>query len=277
MVCSAIGGYLRRHYRDKAYSDSATHGHQAVNPVREPADYDKIADDLSYLDHLSGAMNFNTRPMRLEDIPQVEEIDREAFPTTWPPTSFKRELGNRLARYLVAWTRWEETGADSLPGSATEPSLVPPRSLIHELMARARSLLGAPPEVAHRGEEFVAGYVGVWFMMDEAHITSIAVRESYRGLGLGELLLMAATELAMARRAQSITLEARVTNWPAHALYEKYGFQKTGSRKGYYADNHEDAVIMSTDSILSSSYQEMFRSRVDAFRQRRGDAIRALA
>lgn len=128
-----------------------------------------------------------------------------------------------------------------------------------------------------RGEEFVAGYVGTWFIMDEAHITSIAVRESYRGLGLGELLLMTATELAMARRAQFLTLEARLTNWPAHTLYEKYGFKKTGTRKGYYADNHEDAVIMSTDSILSSTYQEMFRSRVNAFRQRHGNAIRALA
>ena len=48
-------------------------------------------------------MNFNLRPMRPEDIPQVAEIEREAFPTTWPPTSFKRELGNKLASYLVVY------------------------------------------------------------------------------------------------------------------------------------------------------------------------------
>jgi ribosomal-protein-alanine N-acetyltransferase len=212
-----------------------------------------------------------------EDIPQVAEIELEALPTTWPPTSFKRDLGNRLTRYLVAWTQWAEQAKDSAPQSAARPSLETPRPLIQRLLTGIRDLFAPPPEVVHQQRDFVAGYVGLWFTVDEAHIISIAVREAYRRLGLGELLLMGAVELAMARRAQRVTLEARVTNFPAHALYEKYGFQKTGTRKACYADNHEDAVLMTADSILSPSYHELFQARVDAFCQRRGEAVRMLA
>ena len=221
-------------------------------------------------------MNFSLRPMRPEDIPQVAEIEREAFPTNWPPTSFKRELGNKLARYLVVYAQWGKQEADSTPQSEGSPSLETPRPLIRRLVESVQGLFSPPPEVVYQGQDFIAGYVGVWFMMDEAHITSIAVRETYWRLGLGELLMMGAVELSMARRAQQVTLEARISNFPAHALYEKYGFKNTGTRKGYYSDNHEDAVIMTTDSILSPAYQELFQKRVDAFLHRRGEVIRTL-
>lgn len=214
----------------------------------------------------------------------MAEIELEALPSTWPPTSFKRELGNRLARYLVACTQQAEqdTGPSNAgrtgPAhqSAARPPLETSQPLIRRLLASIHGLFAPPPEVVHQQGDFVAGYVGLWFAVDEAHIISIAVREAHRRLGLGELLLIGAVELAMARRAQRVTLEARITNFPAHALYEKYGFQRTGTRKRYYADNHEDAVIMTADSILSPSYQDLFQERVDAFRQRRGEAVRTL-
>ena len=222
-------------------------------------------------------MDFNIRPMHLEDVAQVTEIEREAFPETWPPTPFKKELQNKLARYLVAWTHWNEPAADPPPQSEARPALERPQPWVQRLLASVRDLVAASPEVVHQQMDFIAGYVGMWFMVDEAHITSIATRGSYRRLGLGELLMQGAVELAMAQRMQRVTLEARVSNFPAHALYEKYGFQKVGTRKRYYADNHEDAVIMTADSILSPSYKELFQGCVDAFRQRRGETIRILA
>ena len=220
-------------------------------------------------------MDFSLRPMRPEDIPQVAEIEREGFPTTWPHTPFKRELQNRMARYLVAWTRWEEESNDS--SSEEQPVLEKPKPFIGQLLASVRDLFTAPPEVTHQQRDFIAGYVGVWFAVNEAHITAIAVREAYRRLGLGELLVQGTIEMGMARHVQCVTLEARVSNFPAHALYEKYGFQKTGTRKGYYADNHEDAVIMTTDVIQSPSYRELYMGCVEAFRQRRGETTRLLA
>lgn len=222
-------------------------------------------------------MNFGIRPMRVEDIPQVAEIEREAFPTTWPPTPFKKELLNRLASHLVAWAEWDQQMPAASSSSELGASLSRPSPLFQRWLASVRSLFSPPPELAQGSTEFIAGYVGIWFMVDEAHIVALAVREAHHRLGLGELLMQGTIELAVARGMQSITLEARVSNSPAHALYEKYGFNKMGVRKAYYSDNHEDAVIMTAEGILTPAYQELFRSLVEAFRQRRGDAIRILA
>ena len=218
-------------------------------------------------------MNYALRPMRLEDIPQVAEIERESFPTSWPPTSFKRELSNRLACYLVAWAP-----NDGLPPNTPEEpfSAEEPPPLLRRLLVTMRGLFGVTQEVALPARDFVVGYVGTWFMTDEAHIVSIAVRESHRGLGIGELLLMGDVELAVARRARVVTLEVRVSNTGAQALYEKYGFREVGICKGYYADNREDAVVMNTDPILSPEYQGLMARLVNAFRQRRGETLRTL-
>lgn len=96
-------------------------------------------------------------------------------------------------------------------------------------------------------EDKPIGYAGMWTVLDEAHVTNIAIRTAYRGQHLGELLLrrmMAyAWELGMIR----MTLEVRVSNNVAQSLYEKLGFRGIGLRKGYYSDNGEDALIMWTD------------------------------
>ena len=222
-------------------------------------------------------MKFGLRPMRLEDIPQVAKIEREAFPSTWPPTPFKKELQNRLASYLVAWAQWDRQMPVPSSSSETATSLSKPSSLFQRWLASVRSLFSPPPELAQGPTEAIAGYVGVWFMVDEAHLVAIAVREAHHRLGLGELLMQGAIELAVAQGMHSITLEARVSNTPAHILYEKYGFRKMGVRKAYYSDNHEDAAIMTAEGILTPAYPDLFRSRVEAFSQRRGEAIRIVA
>ena len=218
-------------------------------------------------------MDFTVRPMRPDDIPQLVEIEREAFPTTWPPTLFKRELENKVARYLVAFMRWREP--DDGPSDA--PLLEVPKPWLQRLLGGVRDIFTLPPEVLHSHQDFIAGYVALWFVVDEAHITSIAIREDYRRLGLGELLMMGAIELASAREANQVTLEARISNFPAHALYEKYGFKRTGLRKGYYTDNREDAVLMTVDGILTPEYKEMYRNLVEAFSELRGQPTLTLA
>lgn len=93
----------------------------------------------------------------------------------------------------------------------------------------------------------IAGYAGMWIIMDEAHITNIAVRASYRGRKLGERLLSELQRTAVFLGAKRMTLEVRVSNYVAQNLYEKKGFRAAGVRKGYYTDNHEDALIMWAD------------------------------
>lgn len=90
----------------------------------------------------------------------------------------------------------------------------------------------------------IAGYAGMWLIMDEAHITNIAVRREYRGRKLGERLLRELKATASYFGARRMTLEVRVSNRIAQNLYEKLGFRVEGVRRAYYSDNNEDALIM---------------------------------
>jgi len=208
-------------------------------------------------------MPYGVRPMRLEDVPQVTEVDREAFPTMWPPPSFKRELHNDLARYLVAWEK-----------GATVDYPPRPEGVARWVSRLRRRVLPEPPPSL---TDFVVGYAGLWFAWDEAHLTSIAVRASHRRRGIGELLLMAALELAMLRRSRFMVLETRVSNYGAQALYEKYGFTRNGVRPAYYTDNGEDALIMISDTLTSPSYQARFKELKRAHEGKWGQAQVILA
>ncbi|MEC0092658.1 ribosomal protein S18-alanine N-acetyltransferase [Paenibacillus macquariensis] len=91
------------------------------------------------------------------------------------------------------------------------------------------------------------GYAGMWTIVDEAHVTNIAILKAYRGRKLGERLLDELIETAANMGMIRMTLEVRVSNTIAQRLYEKKGFVSVGLRKGYYSDNHEDAMIMWAD------------------------------
>ncbi|WP_230980988.1 ribosomal protein S18-alanine N-acetyltransferase [Rossellomorea arthrocnemi] len=97
--------------------------------------------------------------------------------------------------------------------------------------------------VAGDGDK-LAGYCGVWLVVDEAHITNVAVLPDYRGRGLGEALMRKIMGIAIEFGARVMTLEVRVSNAPAQHLYRKLGFQDGGIRKRYYSDNQEDALVM---------------------------------
>ncbi len=123
------------------------------------------------------------RPIRKEDIPQIDAIDREAFPTLWPPANYQRELENRLAHYIVA--------CDDKP---KEPVKAAPQKGFSGLVSRLKQFLGRGTSPA--AGEYIFGFAGMWFMADEAHITNIAVWEKHRRRGIGEALLIALIELA---------------------------------------------------------------------------------
>ena len=90
----------------------------------------------------------------------------------------------------------------------------------------------------------ILAYGGIWLVIDEAHVTNIAVHPDVRGRGFGERLMRALMRLASDTCMGMITLEVRRSNAAAQALYRKVGFQDVGYRKRYYQDNQEDALIM---------------------------------
>ncbi|MCT8976371.1 ribosomal protein S18-alanine N-acetyltransferase [Clostridium sp. CX1] len=98
--------------------------------------------------------------------------------------------------------------------------------------------------IVAKKDGIIIGYAGMWLILDEGHITNIAVHPEYRGIGAGNLLLEALIEICKIESICKITLEVRKSNKIAQSLYEKYGFIQEGIRKEYYGDNKEDAIIM---------------------------------
>ncbi len=147
------------------------------------------------------------RPMTLDDLPQVLEIDRLSFPIPWPERSYRFELSENPSSTLLVATR-EESGQTRL-----------------------------------------AGYVGFWWIVDEVHISTLAVHPRFRRQGIGSGLLEAALGQAVLKGADFATLEVRVSNQAALDLYHRFGFHVVGRRAKYYRDNDEDALLMTLTGL----------------------------
>ena len=144
--------------------------------------------------------NLIIEEMKENDIDGVFEVEKNCFEDYWSKDSFKKELSNNLAKYLVAKT-----------------------------------------------DNKVVGYVGIWFVVDEGHITNVAVHEDYRGQKIGDHLIKELVQVCKNNKIISMTLEVRASNVVAQNLYKKYGFKMAGIRKEYYSNNKEDAIIMWND------------------------------
>ncbi|MCR4397901.1 MAG: ribosomal protein S18-alanine N-acetyltransferase [Firmicutes bacterium] len=103
--------------------------------------------------------------------------------------------------------------------------------------------------VVARIDNVLVGYAGMWVILDEAHVTNIAVHPAYRRRGIGRRILTELMERAKSRGATRMTLEVRKSNEGAQRLYREMGFVARGIRKGYYADLNEDAIIMWKDDL----------------------------
>lgn len=107
------------------------------------------------------------------------------------------------------------------------------------------------------------GYTGFWLIQDEAHITTLAIHPDHRRLHLGETLLIHDIQSAQSLGARWMTLEVRVSNESAKQLYYKYSFKSLGTRKQYYQDNQEDALVLWTESIDSKEFNELLQTRIE--------------
>ena len=94
------------------------------------------------------------------------------------------------------------------------------------------------------GSGDIVGYGGVWLVIDEAHVTTLAVDEPYRRKGIGEKLMIELLVKSQEAGMVCSTLEVRAQNEPAIQLYLKLGYKQTALRKGYYPNNKEDASVM---------------------------------
>lgn len=213
-------------------------------------------------------MTYIIRPMTKEDLAQVTEIDREAFPTQWPPANYRHELQNQLAHYIVVCddTRTIE-----------EPVIKPHQGGLSWLTSAIKPWFSRRQPTNDSSFQtqrmYIIGFSGIWVLSDESHITNIAVRTAYQRQGIGELLLIATVDLTMKLKASIMTLEVRASNIAAQNLYSKYGFTQVGVRRGYYLDNREDGILMSTENINSDSFQARLQKLREDLTKRLGSQL----
>jgi len=128
-------------------------------------------------------------------------------------------------------------------------------SFVSEFVNRLGNYFTAINKNTHK----VIGYCGFWLILDEAHITTIAVHPECRKQGIGEILLQKMINTGYEKEAKWFTLEVRASNISAQNLYYKYGFKSLGLRRKYYQDNQEDALIMWTENIWESKFKDKFQ------------------
>jgi ribosomal-protein-alanine N-acetyltransferase len=198
--------------------------------------------------------------MTMADVPRVVEIEKLSYPATWPPSAYRKELqDNRWAHYIVLRDKTLVEPQEHIPQEPERLRRPFPLSL---LPARSVATIASPNQAS------IIGFAGLWLMVDEAHITTIAIHPDYRGKGLGELELVSLIDIANQIGAKWVTLEVRVSNFVAQNLYRKYGFREAGMRHRYYSDNQEDALIMWTEELSSPSYKERYQTLRNALFQR---------
>lgn len=187
--------------------------------------------------------------MRYAHLRQVVEIDRQSFPNPWSFNTYRYEVNENSFSHMAVLT---------LPGPHPLK-----RNGLHGLLERLR--LRWPPSAEET--DLVLGFGGFWLSGSQAHISTIAVRPRFRGMGLGELLLAAMIRRAIGLYASMVSLEVRVSNTPALHLYHKYEFAYFGVKTGYYRDNDEDAYDLRIEP-LDAAYRARFDERWTALRQR---------
>jgi [ribosomal protein S18]-alanine N-acetyltransferase len=191
-------------------------------------------------------------PMLIEDVAEVSQLDHRCFTNPWPQSAYRRELSNPEGNFYIVLRQ-------RLPGAQLRD-----KADAENRLARVSRWLWSDD----RDRDPIVGYAGMWIRAGEAHVTTIGVAPEVRGKGLGELLFIALFEEAIARDAEWVTLEVRVSNTQAQQLYAKYGLTRHGVRRRYYSDNGEDADIMWSESLRNSEYVRSFERLRDQLADR---------
>lgn len=181
-------------------------------------------------------MSLILRYMRLPDIPEVTVIDQLSFDPSWSARSYQFEVSESNYSYMVVLAQSEDKP------KAGWRRIVP-------------ALNGA-----HDGDQRIGGYGGLWNIMGEAHISTIATHPDYRRRGWGEILLAGMIRRGIRLNADYVVLEVRVSNIPAQTLYQKYGFKTVTTKPKYYHSNNEDAYEMRL-SLENRYYRAHFEER----------------
>jgi len=135
-----------------------------------------------------------------------------------------------------------------------------PRPWSHSLFVSELALRSSRAYVVAKAGRDIVGYAGIMMSLTDGHITTIAVDPRWQRRGVGMRLLLALAREAIERGASALTLEVRLSNKAAQAMYRRFAFAPVGVRKGYYADTGEDALVMWAYEVDGVAYRELLDS-----------------
>ncbi|MEG5162576.1 ribosomal protein S18-alanine N-acetyltransferase [Microcoleus sp. AT3-A2] len=166
-----------------------------------------------------------------EHLNSAVELDRLCFGGLWTLEGYGRELGSPNSDLLGLWASETEVGesAQNLARTGAPPLQIPPTLI---------------------------GLGCLWAILEEAHITILAIHPRFQGQGLGQALLWVLLNKAHYRQLERATLEVRESNLAAVSLYKKFGFKEAGRRKRYYEDTREDALVMWRSGLEKPEFQQ---------------------
>ncbi len=176
------------------------------------------------------------KPLTAEQLSAVVELDKLCFGELWTLDGYKRELESPNSDLLIMVRGQSSAIAQELSScefSASNNATFPPDNV-----------------------ETIVGLCCLWAILEEAHITILAVHPEYRGLGLGQAMLYALLKSAWERGLEWATLEVRTSNQAARSLYEKFGFEEVGRRRHYYKDTGEDALILWRGGLQKPEFKQ---------------------
>ncbi|MGB7439813.1 MAG: ribosomal protein S18-alanine N-acetyltransferase [Coleofasciculaceae cyanobacterium] len=184
--------------------------------------------------------NLEIKPLTTEQLSAALELDRLCFGGLWTLSGYERELASPNSQLLVLEPCQDKYFSYSLPKTWAEK---PNRGFLDQEPISPSS--------------FLLGLGCYWSILEEAHITIIAVHPNYRRQGLGQLLLYSLLEDARNRKLEMATLEVKPSNQAALSLYQKFGFTTAGRRRRYYQDTGEDALILWRSGLQSQEFEEI--------------------
>lgn len=192
----------------------------------------------------------NLKPLTSDLLPAVVELDKACFGGLWTLEGYRRELHSPNSDVLVLLPDSDNLRQSGVQSERVDDiQKISPRPPVPASPHQYTPGSGSPPPS-------IFGLGCLWAILDEAHITIVAVHPDYRRQGFGQVLLLFLLSLAKQRELKRATLEVRVSNQAGLSLYEKFGFQVAGRRRGYYQDTDEDALILWLGGIQHPEFEK---------------------
>lgn len=188
------------------------------------------------------------KPLTAEQLDAVVQLDHLCFGGLWTRTGYEREIESPNSQLLILEAASSE-GASELGEPSSEIS--------------TQNLVGVNcnPMLTPTSNRSLVGLGCFWSILEEAHITILAVHPDYQSQGLGQLLLYALLREAKRCQMEWATLEVKPSNQRALSVYQKFGFIEAGRRRGYYKDTGEDALILWRNGLQTREFEETLANR----------------